>query len=230
MVVAVLRWHRDLLARHHATRSRPKHPGRPRTIQSIRALVLRLSREKPHWGYRRVHGELLVLGVTVAAFTVWEILNDAGINPAPERGRTAWAQFLRSQAEALLACDFFETRTLNGTRLYVFAVIEHATRRIRVPGATAHPTTAPVTQAAKEPRHRPRRRPLPSQIHDPRQAIGSRFNLFRIWSAVSEAIRSCSRRDFHCSMPRRSCDCFLDTRYGTTTVTTRSTIVTTKVG
>jgi transposase InsO family protein len=145
----VLRWHRDLLARRHATRSRPKSPGRPRTIRSIRLLVLRLTRENPTWGYRRVHGELLVLGIKVAASTVWQILQDAGIDPAPARTTTTWSAFLRSQTDALLACDFFETRTLNGTRLYVLAVIEHANRRIRVLGATAHPTASWVTQAAR---------------------------------------------------------------------------------
>ena len=67
-------------------------------------------------GYRRVHGELLVLGVKVAASTVWEILHEAGIDPPPERGSATWADFLRSQAEALLACDFFETVTLSGAR------------------------------------------------------------------------------------------------------------------
>ena len=66
----VLRWHRDLLARRHATRSRPRRPGRPRTIRSIRLLVLRLARENPCWGYRRIHGELLVLGIKIAASTV----------------------------------------------------------------------------------------------------------------------------------------------------------------
>ena len=97
----VLRWHRDVVARRHARRSRPRHPGRPRTVRSIRVLVLRLVRENPGWGYRRVHGELLVLGVKVAASTVWEILHEAGIDPAPERSSTTWADFLRSQAEAL---------------------------------------------------------------------------------------------------------------------------------
>jgi putative transposase len=90
-----------------------------------------LVHENPQWGYRRVHGELLVLGVKAAASTVWEILRDAGIDPAPERSATTWAAFLRSQADALLACDFFETVTLTGARIYIFAVIEHATRRIR---------------------------------------------------------------------------------------------------
>jgi hypothetical protein len=80
------------------------------------------------------------LGITVAASTVWEIPFGHGIPPAPERAGTIWADFLRSQADAPLACDLFETRTLTGARLYVFAVIEHATRRVRILGATAHPT------------------------------------------------------------------------------------------
>jgi putative transposase len=80
----VLRWHRDMFARRHAQRSRPARPGRPHTVRSIRVLVW-LVRENPAWGYRRVHGELLVLGVKVAASTVWEILHEAGIDPAPER-------------------------------------------------------------------------------------------------------------------------------------------------
>ncbi|TDE37665.1 integrase [Actinomadura sp. 6K520] len=145
----VLRWHRDLIAGRHAARSIPKRPGRPPTVRSIRRLILRLVRENPGWGYRRVHGELLVLGVKVAASTVWEILKDAGVDPAPERSATTWGGFLRSQAEALLACDFVDTVTLAGARMYVPAVIENRTRRVRVLGATAHPTAAWVTQAAR---------------------------------------------------------------------------------
>jgi putative transposase len=111
--------------------------------------VLRLAGKNPGWGHRRIHGELLVLGIKTAASTVWEILRQAGIDPAPERTSTIWADFLRSQADALLACDFFETVTLGGTRLYVLAVIEHASRRIRILGATPHPTACWVAQAAK---------------------------------------------------------------------------------
>lgn len=145
----VLRWHRDLLARRHAAESRPKRPGRPRTVRSIRALTLRLARENPSWGYRRVHGELLVLGVEVAASTVWEILKEAGVDPAPERSSSTWADFLRSQADAILACDFFETITLSGTRMHVLTMIEHTNRRIRILGTTAHPTASWVAQATK---------------------------------------------------------------------------------
>jgi putative transposase len=117
----ILRWHRDLIARRHAARSIPKRPGRPPTVRSIRVLVSRLVRENPSWGYRRVHGEMLVLGVKVAASTVWEILKDADIDPAPERASSTWASFLRSQTEALLACDFFETVTLSGAPMYVLS-------------------------------------------------------------------------------------------------------------
>lgn len=145
----ILRWHRDLIARRHAAVSRPRRRGRPRTLRSVRALVLRLARENSGWGYRRVHGELLVLGIKVAPSTVWEILREAGIDPAPGRVATTWADFLRSQANALLAADFIETVTLAGTRLYILAVIEHAGRRIRILGATANPTAAWVTQAAR---------------------------------------------------------------------------------
>ncbi|WP_231648002.1 IS481 family transposase [Saccharothrix sp. NRRL B-16348] len=111
--------------------------------------MLRLARENPTWGYRRIHGELLVLGIKIAASTVWQILQDAGADPAPERTTTTWSAFLRSQADALLACDFFETTTLSGTRLCVLAVIEDANRRIHVLGATAHPTASRVTQTAR---------------------------------------------------------------------------------
>lgn len=145
----VLRWHRDLQARRHAAMSRSRRRGRPPTVRSIRALVLRLVRENPSWGYRRVHGELLVLGVKVAASTVWEIMRAAGIDPAPDRAATTWAQFLRSQAEALVAVDFLDTITLTGIRLYVLAAIENASRRIRILAATAYPTVSWVTQAAR---------------------------------------------------------------------------------
>ena len=84
----VLRWHRDLIKQRHARTCRPKKPGRPPAVRSIRILILRLVRENPSWGYRRVHGELATLGIKVAASTVWEILKQAGIDPAPDRAAT----------------------------------------------------------------------------------------------------------------------------------------------
>jgi hypothetical protein len=117
-------------------------------------------------GYRRIHGELAALGIKVAASTVWEILKEHGVKPAPGRAQTTWATFLRSQAEALLACDFFETRTLSGARLYAFAVIEHASRRIRILGATAH--DRPMGRAARaELGHGPRGHGQQGAVHDP---------------------------------------------------------------
>ncbi|MFE2184724.1 integrase core domain-containing protein [Streptomyces sp. NPDC059455] len=128
----VLCWHGTLIARRHAASCRAKRPGRPRTVRSIRVLVLRLAKENPSWGY-----------------SIWEILKEAGIDPAPERNSSTWATFLRSQADALLACDFLETITLSGVRMYVLVVIEHGSRRIRILGATTHPTASWVAQAAK---------------------------------------------------------------------------------
>ena len=123
--------------------------GRPATRRNIRALVLRLARENPGWGYRRIHGELAGLGVKIAASTVWEILRKAGIDPAPRRTGPTWPQFLRSQAEAILACDFFTAYLLDGTQAHILAVIEHATRRIRILGVTMHPTGEWTTQQAR---------------------------------------------------------------------------------
>ena len=85
----------------------------------------------------------------IAASTVWEILNKAGTDPAPRRTAPTWPQFLRSQAEAILACDFFTAELLDGTQAYVLAVIEHATRRIRILGVTLHPTGAWTAQQAR---------------------------------------------------------------------------------
>ncbi|MEU6721004.1 hypothetical protein ABZ897_56945 [Nonomuraea sp. NPDC046802] len=135
----------------HVRTCRSKRPGRPPTVRPIRVLVLRLVRENPGWGYRRVHGELATLGIKVAPSTVWEILKGEGLDPAPQRASATWADFLRSQADALLACDFIETVTLNGHRQDILAVIEHAGRRVRVLGTTAHSTAGWVIQAIRNP-------------------------------------------------------------------------------
>jgi len=99
--------------------------------------------------HRSVHSELAGLGVAVAASTVWEILKASGVDPAPRRTGPTWPRFLRSQAEAILACDFFSVDLLDGTQAYVLAVIEHATRRIRILGATLHPDGECTTQQAR---------------------------------------------------------------------------------
>src|SRR6266536_645388 len=145
----IVRWHRNIVRRRQAARSMRGKTGRPATRRNIKALVLRLARENPEWGYRRIHGELAGLGVRVSASTVWEILKKAGIDPAPRRTGPTWPQFLRSQADAILACDFFTVHLLDGTQAYVPAVIEHATRRIRILGVTLHPTGEWTTQQAR---------------------------------------------------------------------------------
>ena len=145
----IVRWHRDIARRRWAARSMRGKTGRPATRRNIRTLALRLARENPGWGYRRIHGELAGLGVRVSASTAWEILKNAGIDPAPRRTGPAWSQFLRSQAEAILACDFFTAELLDGTHAYVLAVIEHATRRIRILGVTLHPAGAWTAQQAR---------------------------------------------------------------------------------
>ena len=128
----ILRWHRDIIRRRQAARTMRGRTGRPATRQTIRALALRLARENPEWGYRRIHGELAGLGVRVSASTVWEILKKAGIDPAPRRTGPTWSQFLRSQAEAILACDFF-TANLPG------APMPTSWPRSAVPGGTVEP-------------------------------------------------------------------------------------------
>src|SRR6266704_1967438 len=134
-----------LLLRHQLTVLQRQQPTR----RNIRALVLRLARENPGWGYRRIHGELAGLGVKIAASTAWEILKNAGIDPAPRRTGHAWPHFLRSRAEAILACDFFTADLLDGSQAYVLAVIEHATRRIRILGAPCtQPGTGPPSRPA----------------------------------------------------------------------------------
>ena len=145
----VLRWRRDIVRRGWAAKSRDKYPGRPRAHRNITASVLRLAKENPSWGYRRIHGELAGLGIQIAPSTAWEILARAGIPPAPRRGGPTWAQFLHAQAQAIIATDFFTVDLLDGTSAYVLAVIEHATRRIRILGVTAHPNDAWVTQMAR---------------------------------------------------------------------------------
>ncbi len=145
----ILRWHRDIVRRRQAGRSMRGNTGRPATRQNIRALVLRLAQENPEWGYRRIHGELAGLGVKVAASTVWEILKASGIDPAGPRAGPTWSQFLRSQAEAILAYDFFTADLLDGTQADVLTVIGHASRRIRILGVTPHPTGEWTTQQAR---------------------------------------------------------------------------------
>jgi transposase len=134
----LLAWHRKLAAKKYDT-SKRRRPGRPPTIPVIARLVVRLATENPLWGYRRIHGELTKLGVTVAPSTVWEILHAPGIDPAPRRTGPTWRQFLRAPAAGILAVDFLHVDTALLKRLYVLVFIEHGTRRMHLGGVTANP-------------------------------------------------------------------------------------------
>jgi putative transposase len=144
----ILRWHRSLVGRKWTFTDR-RRPGRPSTGVSLKMLILRMARENPSWGRRRIQGELAWLGYTIAASAVWEILHAAGIDPAARRAGPSWRQFLTSQAHAILACDFLLVETVLLKRLYVLVFIEHGTRRFHLGGVTAHPTGAWALQQAR---------------------------------------------------------------------------------
>ncbi len=142
----LLCWHRRLVANHWTY---PHRPGRPSTAAETRRMIGRLARENATWGYRRIHGELARLGIAIAASTVWAILKNAGIDPAPGRNSESWTTFLRAQAAGIVACDFFTVDTVMLRRYYVLFFIELDCRRVHLAGITTNPTDAWTTQAAR---------------------------------------------------------------------------------
>ncbi|HZA19033.1 MAG TPA: integrase core domain-containing protein [Pseudonocardiaceae bacterium] len=144
----MLTWHRKLVSRKWDYTAR-RRSGRPPTAAAIKKLIIRMATENPTWGHRRVQGELVRLGHRIAASTVWQILHDAGIDPAPRRSGLTWRQFLTSQAKAVLAVDFLHVDTILLRRIYVLIAVEHGSRRVHLVGVSAHPTGAWSTQAAR---------------------------------------------------------------------------------
>jgi putative transposase len=143
----VLRWHRQLVARRWTYGHRKA--GRPPLERSLRELILRLARENPHWGYKRIVGELEGLGISVSATSVRKVLLAAGLQPAPRRMHSAWRGFLRAQAASVLACDFLTVETAFLQRIYVLFFISLATRRIEYVACSSNPDGRWVAQQAR---------------------------------------------------------------------------------
>ncbi|MFI0821961.1 IS3 family transposase [Streptomyces sp. Rer75] len=144
----LLTWRRRLV--RWKWRQAPARPGRPPLPEETVALIQRLARENPTWGYVRIQGELRRLGHRVAAATIRRVLRRFGLPPAPRRAsQQTWRSFLHSQAHTLLACDLMHVEAVFLRHLYVFFVMEIATRRVHVLGVTAHPSGAWVTQLAR---------------------------------------------------------------------------------
>src|SRR4029450_13008177 len=114
--------------------------GRPPTSEEVQQLIVRLARENPRWGYQRIHGELLRLGVRVSASSIRRILRSHGLDPAPRRASTSWRSFLPHQAAGIIPCDFFPVDTIFLRRMYALFFIELASRRVHLAGVTDHPT------------------------------------------------------------------------------------------
>jgi putative transposase len=143
----LLRWHRALVRRKW--RQRTPQRGRPPVSAEVRALVLRLARENPRWGHRRITGELAKLGFAVSPSTVRRLLARAGLGPAPRDSGPGWREFLRAQAASIVACDFFTVESVFLRRYYVLFFIAHASRRVWLGGCSTNPTGAWVTQQAR---------------------------------------------------------------------------------
>ena len=169
----LLRQQRRRIVGHWTQPHRP--PGRPSTSAELRRLALRLAAENPTWGYRRIHGELAGLGHRLAASTVWQILKNAGIDPAPTRSEVTWSQFLRSQAA--VACDFATIDTVTLRRFYLLFFIDIATRTVYFAGITDHPSGVWATQAARNPVAplRPPTRRRPGARARPRKPVHRRL-------------------------------------------------------
>ncbi len=143
----LLRWHRDLVRRRWTYAGR--RPGRPPLASQTQRLILRLAAENPSWGYKRIQGELVALGMPLSASSVWNVLHRHGIEPAPRRASVNWREFLHQQAAAILECDFFTVETLWLRRFYVLFCIELSRRRVYLAGITANPDGAWVVQQAR---------------------------------------------------------------------------------
>jgi putative transposase len=143
----LLRWHRAMVRRKW--RQPAGRVGRPPLSQEIRDLALRLARENPRWGHRRLCGELAKLGFSVSATSIRRLLARSGLQPAPRRSGPSWREFLKAQAASVVACDFFTVESVCLRRYYVLFFIAHGSRRVWLAGCTKNPTGEWVTQQAR---------------------------------------------------------------------------------
>jgi transposase InsO family protein len=143
----LLRWHRRLVA--GAWTYPHRGTGRPPLDQELQQLIIRLASENPRWGYQRIKGELLRLGIHVSATAIRTTLRRHGLGPTPRPTATTWRAFLRRQTAGIVACDFFTVDTVWLRRLYVLFFIELGTRRVHLAGVTGNPNAAWVTQQAR---------------------------------------------------------------------------------
>ncbi|MGH2659029.1 MAG: integrase core domain-containing protein [Actinomycetota bacterium] len=143
----LLRWHRELVRRKWTYHRRG--PGRPRLDEDTVELIMRLAKDNSRWGYLRIRGELLKLGIRVSATAIRTVLRRYGLGPAPRRSGPSWSQFLRGQGAGILASDFFTVQTVWLKTLYVLIFIELSTRRVHLAGVSAHPDSAWVTQQGR---------------------------------------------------------------------------------
>jgi putative transposase len=143
----LLRWHQELVRRKWTYKQ--KRLGRPPIDPALGALICRMARENPRWGYMRIKGECRKLGVSVAATTVKKVLRAAGLEPAPRRDGPSWGEFLRGQAHGILACDLFSIETVFLRTLYVLFFVEVGSRRLHVTTSTRNPSGEFVAQQAR---------------------------------------------------------------------------------
>jgi putative transposase len=148
----LLRWYRELVAKKYDG-SKKQAKGRLVTKVDVAQLVVRMATENPTWGYTRLRGALDQLGHEVGRGTIQRILRDAGLEPAPERGkRGSWAAFLKAHAGQVAAMDFFsvEVVTARGlVRYCALVVIDITTRRVEIAGICHDPYQDWVSNALR---------------------------------------------------------------------------------
>jgi putative transposase len=142
----LLRWHRELVRRHWTSR-RKRRPGRPPLTEEIQDLVVRLARGNPHWGCRKIQGEMLKLGLKVSRSTVIRLLRRHALGPLPDNGRSlTWSRFLGQYKDFIWACDFFTVTTARLRTFYVLFFMELCRRRLLLFNVTEHPHAEWVVQ------------------------------------------------------------------------------------